>query len=91
MNGSKRYRLSILPLFEEDLNSIADYISVQLNNPSAALKLADDVESAIKKRLPFAESFEPHRSLRARELPYYRIDKRAVHTRDFSHELAAHS
>ena len=40
-----QYKLSVLPLFEEDLNGIVDYITEQLNNPTAALNLVDDIES----------------------------------------------
>ena len=33
----------------------------------------DDVEKAILKRQPFAEAFEPYRSMKERKYPYYRI------------------
>ena len=56
MNG-KRYELSILPLFEEDLSKIVDYITYRLQNPAAAERLVDDVEAAIQERLSCAESF----------------------------------
>lgn len=68
-----KYKLSILPLFEEDLNEIVDYIALQLENPIAAQALADDVEKALIERTSCAESFEPYRSKFQRELPYYRI------------------
>ena len=71
--GGKKYKLRILPLFEEDLNGIVDYITLQLQNPIAAEHLVDAVEEAIEARLPFAESFEPYRSARERGYPYYRI------------------
>ena len=32
----KRYELRILPLFEDDLNEIVDYITYRLRNPIAA-------------------------------------------------------
>ena len=35
MDG-KNYKLSVLPLFEDDLNKIVDYISISLQNPIAA-------------------------------------------------------
>jgi toxin ParE1/3/4 len=54
----KKYKLRFLPLFEEDLNRIVDYISLQLENLVAAYSLVDDIHEAINKRLPFAESFE---------------------------------
>jgi len=75
MNG-KRYKLSVLPLFEEDLNEILDYIAFHLNNPNAANRLIDDVEAAIQKRLEMPESFEPFPSTREREHPYYTIQIR---------------
>ena len=68
-----RYKLRILPLFEEDLNEIVDYISLQLENPIAALALVDDVECAIKERTSCAEAFEPYRSAKERKYPYCRI------------------
>ena len=68
-----RYKLRILPLFEEDLNEIVDYISLQLENPIAALAFVDDVELAIKERTPCAEAFEPYRSAKERRYTDYRI------------------
>lgn len=70
---NKRYELSILPLFEEDLNETVDYIAFQLNNPIAADNLITAVERAIYERLPNAESFEPYHSKREHRYPYYRI------------------
>ena len=72
MDG-KRYKLRILPLFEEDLNRIVDHIIFQLQNSIAAESLLDAVQEAIEERLPFAESFEPYHSARERRYPYYRI------------------
>lgn len=60
-------------MFQEDLNRIIDYISLELQNPIAAERLVDEVQDAILQRLPFAESFEPYRSSRNRKYPYYRI------------------
>ena len=71
--SEKHYELRILPLFEEDLNEIVDYITYRLRNPIAANNLIDAVEKAIYERLPFAESFEPYSSSRDRRYPYYRI------------------
>lgn len=69
----KHYKLRFLPLFEEDLNEIVDYITFRLKNPIAAESFVNAVESAIMKRLPFAEAFEPYPSKRDRQHPYYRI------------------
>ena len=71
--SEKHYELRFLPLFEEDLNEIVDYITYRLKNPSAAEKLITAVEQAILERLPFAESFEQYPSKKKRQHPYYRI------------------
>ena len=71
--GKKRYELRVLPLFEEDMSEIADYITYRLQNPIAADALIDAVEKAIYERLPNAESFEPYISSREHRYPYYRI------------------
>lgn len=72
MDG-KCYELRILPLFEEDLNEIIDYIAFQLQNPTAAENLVDAVEAAIQERRHCAEAFEPYHSVKERRYPYYRI------------------
>ena len=71
--SKKEYKLQVLPLFEEDLNEIIDYITFNLKNPTAANDLVDAIEAAIYNRLPNAESFEPYKSVKEREYPYYRI------------------
>ena len=75
MDG-KQYKLRFLPLFEDDLNEIVDYITLRLKNPLAAERLVDDVEAAILKRLEMPESFEPFPSTRNHEYPYYAIQVR---------------
>ena len=70
---SKKYRLSYLPLFYEDLDEKVSYIAEKLKNPKAANDLLDKVESAIMERLLVAESFEPYHSVRERRYSYYRI------------------
>lgn len=72
MDG-KRYKLQILPLFEDDLTEIVDYISNRLQNPIAAENLVDEIETAIAERLTCAEAFEPYHSSKERRYPYYRI------------------
>lgn len=74
--SNKQYKLSILPLFEDDLNDIVDYITYRLKNPIAAENFVDEVEKAIYDRLPFAEAFEQYHSNRDRKHPYYRITVR---------------
>ena len=43
------YKLTFLPLFKEDLLETVDYITNTLQNPKAAHRLVDDIESAIDK------------------------------------------
>lgn len=71
-----QYKLSFLPLFEEDLNEIVDYITEQLDNPTAAQNLVDDIESAINERLETPLAFAPYPSSKKRKFPYYRINIR---------------
>ena len=74
--SKKTYKLKFLPLFEEDINEIVDYVTHRLKNPTAAERLVEDVENAIKGRVSFAESFEQFQSTRERKYPYYRIQVR---------------
>ena len=72
MDG-KHYKLRFLPLFEDDLSEIVDYIAIHLQNPMAADQLVDAVQEAIQERTSCAESFEPYHSAKERQYPYYRI------------------
>ena len=67
-------RINYLPLFEQDLNEIVDYITVDLQNPGAAHKLVDKVEEAIYKRLDNPLMYAPHTSSKTRKHPYYKIN-----------------
>ena len=69
----KRYRLRFLPLFEDDLNEIVDYIAGRLQNAQAAEALVQDVRLAIHERQECAEGFEAYPSTTERQYPYYRI------------------
>lgn len=69
----KKYRLSYLPLFYEDLDEKVSYIAEKLKNPKAAEDLLNKVEASILERLPVAESFEPYHSIQERRYNYYRI------------------
>ena len=71
--AEKHYKLRILPLFEDDLNEIVDYISIHLQNPIAAENFVDAVEMAIYERLSCAEAFEPYSSAKERRYTYYSI------------------
>jgi len=68
-----QYTLSILPLFEKDLQDARDHIAFGLQNPAAALKLIEDTEAAILNRLKNPLGFEPYHSKKDRKHPYYRI------------------
>lgn len=68
-----RYPLSYLPLFEEELTNIVNYITYKLKNPSAAEDLVAEVEKAVMNRSFSPLSFEPCHSAYDREHDYYRI------------------
>ena len=70
---AKKFELRYSPLFYEDLDKITDYVLRELNNPSAALKLINDVETAIKKRLLSPTQAIVYKSLTEREHQYRRI------------------
>lgn len=71
--GNVSYSLSYLPLFYNDLEEHVLYLSEVLRNRDAANDLLDEVETAIMRRLPNAEAFEPFHSHKERKYPYYRI------------------
>ena len=68
-----KYKLRYLPLFYDDMAEAVDYISNELQNQTAALKLIDQTEQAILKRLDNLLSFQPVYSAKKRKNPYYRI------------------
>jgi plasmid stabilization system protein ParE len=69
----KKYTISYLPIFDEDVGEAWRYITFKLKNRAAADKLIADTEKAILKRLEAPESFEKYDSRRERTHPYYRI------------------
>jgi len=71
--GDKKYTLSYLPLFEEDLAETKKYVAEILKNPAAALRLIEETERQIHKRLENPVTYEPYHSLKDRARPYYRI------------------
>jgi plasmid stabilization system protein ParE len=73
---NKEYTLRYLPLFERDVEEVRNYIAGTLHNPTAALRLINDTEAAIKKRLASPTAFEPFRSAKDRKHVYYRINIR---------------
>lgn len=74
--NKQTYKLTFLPLFEDDLLEITNYITNTLQNPSAAHRLVDDVELAIIERLEMPLSYAPYQSSKLRKHPYYRINVR---------------
>jgi len=73
---TKPFKLRYLPLFEQDVAAARDYIARVLQNPAAAMRLVEDVERAILKRLENPLSFQPFPSARPRKQPYFRINIR---------------
>lgn len=71
--GRISYQLRFLPIFYDDLQEKIMYIRDVLKNKEDVNDLLDKAENAILERLPFAESFEPYRSIKARKFTYYRI------------------
>lgn len=67
------FELRYSPLFYEDLDKITDYLLYELKNESAAKKLVNDTEAAIKKRLLSPLSVAPYRSIGSRPQLYRRI------------------
>ena len=76
MINKQTFKLTFLPLFEEDLLEVTDYITNTLQNPSSTHRLVDDIELAIVKRLEMPLSFAPYQSSKIRNYPYYRINVR---------------
>ena len=63
------YQLRYLPLFEQDLIGVVNYITNVLKNEDAALRLINDVEAAILKRLDNPLSYEPYPSTKKQNYP----------------------
>ena len=73
---AEKYLLNYLPQFETDLAAVRDYIAFDLQNPSAALRLVEDTENAILKRLNSPLAFKPYNSKKDRTHSYYTIQVR---------------
>ncbi len=67
------FTVRYLPLFEQDLAQVRDYIAYNLGNPTAALRLVSETEKAIMKRLSNPLGFKPYHSSKDRQHLYYRI------------------
>lgn len=72
----KAYQIIFLPLFEEDLNEIVDYITHILHNPSATQRLVDDVEQAIIRRSQNPLGYKIYPTLKKRPHDYFTITVR---------------
>lgn len=70
----KKYTLRYLPLAQEDLFEIVDYIQNNLQNPIAAQNTLDRIEAAILERLNAPESYAVWQSKKKRDYPYRRIN-----------------
>ena len=73
---NKKFTLRYLPLFEQDLTAALNCIAQNLRNSAAALRLVEDTEKAVLKRLENPLAYEPYNSCRDRKHPYYRINIR---------------
>jgi plasmid stabilization system protein ParE len=65
--------LRYLPLFEQDVAEVRDYIAIKLQNPKAAERLIADTQTAIQERLTNPTAFKTYSSKHDRKHPYYRI------------------
>ena len=72
----EKFTLSYLPLFEQDLAGARDYIAYTLQNPTAALRLVEDTEKAVVKRLDNPLGYSPYKCIKDRRQLYYRINIR---------------
>ncbi len=45
--NNQTYSIRYLPLFEQDLNEIVDYIIVELQNPNTAHSIVNKVEQSL--------------------------------------------
>ncbi len=68
------YQLKYLPLAQQDLFEIIDYIQNNLQNPVAAENTLQKIETAILERLKMPESFPIWQSTKNRKYPYRRIN-----------------
>lgn len=70
----KKYSLRYLPIAEQDLEQIVDYIQNNLQNPIAALNTLTKIEKAILITLESPEAFAIWQSSKKRKYPYRRIN-----------------
>lgn len=70
----KKYSLRYLPIAQQDLSEIIDYIQNNLKNPIAAENILSKMEKAILERLESPESFAIWQSYKKRDYPYRLIN-----------------
>jgi addiction module RelE/StbE family toxin len=70
---AKHFTLRYSPLFYDDLSKIIDYIRLELKNVTAAKKLINDIEAAIKQRQARPLQSATYKSISKRRHPYRRI------------------
>ena len=68
------YTLRYLPLAEQDLSEIVNYIQNNLENPIAAENTLSKIETAILERLESPEFFAVWQSKKQRPYPYRKIN-----------------
>lgn len=69
-----KYTLRYLPLAEQDLSEIVNYIQNNLENPIAAENTLSKIEAAILEWLESPESFAVWQSKKQRPYPYRKIN-----------------
>lgn len=67
------YKLRYTRDFVDDLCRIIDYISITLDSPEAAQRLAEDVRAAIHQRSFMPTAYEPYHSHVQLNNVYYRL------------------
>jgi len=70
----RKYKLVFLPIAEEDLTEIVLYISRQLQNPTSAMHVMNQIRDSILERSITPESFQKYESAKDRSDTYYRIN-----------------
>ena len=58
------YKLKYLPGFLRDLDNAAEYISVKMKNPQAALELVNMIDEAIASHVHFIDYLSQHSTTR---------------------------
>lgn len=67
------YDLEYLPIARSDMAEIARYISVELQNPDAAERLADEMIEALENTRPFPYAAPPYFPIRPLKHDYRKL------------------